>query len=68
MLKMFWHTEGGKLVARWKDVPRVPVNREKGHDACTLCKAPPEPEGARWWQWAVAVALFIAAFAPCNFL
>ena len=37
-------------------------------DAFTACQPLPEPEGASWWQWAVAVALFIAAFAPCNFL
>ena len=34
-------------------------------DVFTPCQPLPEPEDALWGHWAVAVPLFIAAFAPC---
>jgi hypothetical protein len=43
MLKMFWRTEGGKLVGQWKDVP---VKREKA-TMHLPCQPLPEPQGAR---------------------
>ena len=30
----------------------------KSDDAFTPSQPLPEPKGARWWQWAVLVALF----------
>lgn len=38
----------------------------KSNSEFTPCRPLPEPKGASWWQWVVAVALSISAFIPWS--